>query len=364
VSSTVFFTGFPGFLGTELLPRVLRRSPQAEAVCLVQPQYLAMARERAAELERADERIAGRIRLVEGDITRPDLALGDARAGLAEEITEVFHLAAVYDLEVARDVGMRVNVDGTRHVLDLCGDCPRLERLHYVSTCYVSGRWPGIFRESDLVLGQRFNNYYEETKHLAEVLVAERAAAGLPVTIYRPWVVGGDSETGATQKFDGPYFIVRWLLKQPRVALLPMVGDPEGYRFNIVPRDFVVDGIDVLSARSDTVGGTYALADPRPYTIRELVELFGRVTRRRVVTFRLPLKLAQWALRRIPGLQGLMGTPPASVAYLSHPTHYTTDAATELLEEEGVTLPDRATWFAAMAEFVRKHPDVTSKAMV
>jgi thioester reductase-like protein len=364
VPPTVFFTGFPGFLGSELLPRVLRRSPDAEAVCLVQPRFAAMARERADALERADEKLAGRIRLVEGDITRPDLGLGEARAALADEVTEVFHLAAVYDLEVPRDVGMRVNVDGTRHVLDLCDACPRLERLHYVSTCYVSGRWPGIFRESDLAVGQRFNNHYEETKHLAEVLVAERAAAGLPVTTYRPSVVGGDSATGATQKYDGPYFLVRWLLKQPRIAFLPMVGDPDGYRFNIVPRDFVVDGIDALAARSDTIGGTYALADPRPYTIREMVALFERVTRRRVITFRLPLGLAQWALRRIPGLQRLMGIPPAAVAYLSHPAHYTTDAATALLEEEGVLLPDRATWFAAMADFVREHPDVSSKAMV
>ena len=364
MSRVIFFTGFPGFLGTELLPRVLRRAPDARAVCLVQPHFAAQARRRAAELERADERLTGRIEMVEGDITRPDLGLGEARDGLAARITEVFHLAAVYDLEVARDVGMRVNVDGTRHVLDLCAASPDLQRLHYVSTCYVSGRWAGIFRETDLQLGQRFNNYYEETKHLAEVLVAERAAAGMPVTTYRPAVVGGDSETGATQKFDGPYFIVRWLLKQPRLAFLPVVGDPEGYRFNIVPRDFVVDGIDALSARQDTVGGTYALADPRPYTIRELITLFGRVTRRRVLTFPLPLGLAQWALRRVPGLQALMGIPPAAVAYLSQPTHYTTDAATPLLEEEGVRLPDRARWFAAMAEFVRDHPDTSSEAMI
>ena len=364
MAEVVFFTGFPGFLGTELLPRVLRRSPGAEAVCLVQPQFLDQARRRADELAAADEQLAGRIRLVEGDITRPDLGLGGERDELLASIREVFHLAAVYDLEVSRSLGLRVNVDGTRHVLDLCEQAPDLQRLHYVSTCYVSGRWPGIFREDDLVLGQRFSNHYEETKYLAEVLVRERAAAGQPVTTYRPAVVGGDSATGATQKYDGPYFLVRWMLKQPRVAFVPMVGDPEGYRFNIVPRDYVIDAIAALSAREDTVGGTYALADPRPYTIAEMMELFSRVTRRRLVTFRLPLGLAQWALRRIPGLQRLMQIPPAAVAYLSHPTHYTTDAATPLLEEEGIHLPDRAAWFAAMADFVRANPDVSSKAMV
>ena len=364
MAEAVFFTGFPGFLGSELLPRVLRRAPGLEAVCLVQPRFADLARRRAAELEAADERLAGRIRLVEGDITLPDLGLGEQRARLLEEIRDVYHLAAVYDLEVARELGLRVNVEGTRHVLDLCADCPDLRRLHYVSTCYVSGRWPGIFREGELVLGQRFNNHYEQTKYLAEVLVRERMAGGLPATIYRPAVVGGDSATGATQKYDGPYFLVRWLLKQPRVALVPMVGDPEGYRFNIVPRDFVLDGIEALSGRDDTVGATYALADPRPYTIAEMLALLGRATDRRVVTFRLPLPLAQWALRRVPGLQRLMQIPPAAVAYLSHPTHYTTDEAAPLLAEEGVRLPDRATWFTAMADFVRAHPQVSSDAMV
>jgi thioester reductase-like protein len=362
--STVLLTGFPGFLGSELLPRILRRDADVEAVCLVQERFLPLARQRADDLVAADPSLAGRIELVEGDITAPDLGLGDARADLLSRTSEVYHLAAVYDLEVERDLAMRVNVDGTRHVVDFCNDAADLERLHYVSTCYVSGRWPGIFRETDLVKGQRFNNFYEETKYLAEVLVAEAREAGLPTTVYRPAVVGGDSTTGATQKFDGPYFVARWLLKQPRVAVMPLIGDPDGYRFNVVPRDYVIDGIETLSGRDDTVGGTYALADPEPYTIRELVDLLGEVTDRNLVTVPLPLGVARGALRRVPGLEGLMGIPPAAVNYFTHPTHYTTDEAHSVLRPEGVHLPDRETWFRAMAAFVRANPDVPSAAMV
>ena len=364
MSRTVLFTGFPGFLGTRLLPRVLRRSPEMEAVCLVQGRFLSLAHERVDELVAEDASLAGRIRLIEGDITRPDLGLAGEREELAHRVVEVWHLAAVYDLEVTRELGMAVNVDGTRHVLDFCDACDGLERLQYVSTCYVSGRWPGIFRETDLEKGQRFNNFYEETKHLAEVLVQRRMAAGMPATIYRPSVVGGDSRTGATQKYDGPYFLLRWLLKQPRVALLPAVGDPEGYRFNVVPSDFVVEAIDALGAREDTAGGVYALADPEPYTIRELMDLFSRTTDRRLIEVPLPRRVAKTALQRVPGLEGLMGIPPAAVDYFTHPTHYTTDEASRLLAEEGVRLPDREAWFVAMSAFVRDHPDVPSDAMV
>ncbi|MEX1165146.1 MAG: SDR family oxidoreductase [Nitriliruptor sp.] len=361
---TVLFTGFPGFLGTELLPRVLHRDPEAVAVCLVQRSFLELARARVDQLVAADASTADRIELVVGDITKSDLGLGDAYADLVARTNEVFHLAAVYDLEVARPVGMAVNVDGTRHVVDFCRACPDLDRLQYVSTCYVSGRWPGIFRETDLVKGQRFNNFYEETKYLAEVIVAEAAADGLPTTIYRPSVVGGDSTTGATQKYDGPYFILRWLVKQPRVAVMPTVGDPDGYRFNIVPRDYVVDAIDALAARDDTLGATYALADPEPYTIRDLIELFSEATNKRLVTVPLTMGIAKFALRRVPGVQALMGLPPASVNYFSHPAHYTTDQADAALVEDGIARPDRETWFRAMAAYVKANPDVPSQAMI
>jgi thioester reductase-like protein len=364
VARTVLFTGFPGFLGTRMLPRVLHRDPDAEAVCLVQARFLELAHQRVDELVAEDGSLSGRIRLVEGDITQPDLGLGGERSELVASTVEVWHLAAVYDLEVSRELGMAVNVDGTRHVLELCDACPDLERLQYVSTCYVSGRWPGIFRESDLAKGQTFNNYYEETKHLAEVLVQERMADGMPATIYRPSVVGGHSKTGETQKYDGPYFLLRWLLKQPRVALLPAIGDPEGYRFNVVPSDFVVEAIDALAGRKDTAGGVYSLADPEPYTIRELIELFSRTTGRRLIEIPLTRKVAKGALQHVPGLTGLMGIPPAAVDYFTHPTHYTTDEASRLLAEEGIELPDREAWFVAMTGFVRDNPDVSSDAMV
>ncbi|MTV24848.1 SDR family oxidoreductase [Nitriliruptoraceae bacterium ZYF776] len=361
---TVLFTGFPGFLGSELLPRVLRREADAVAVCLVQDRFLPLAQQRVAELVAADGSLVGRIELVIGDITVPDLGLGDRYAALGADVREVFHLAAVYDLEVPRSLGLAVNVRGTRNVVELCRAAPDLERLQYVSTCYVSGRYPGIFRETDLVKGQRFNNFYEETKHLAEVVVAEAVADGLPATTYRPSVVGGDATTGATQKYDGPYFVLRWLLKQPKVAIMPLAGDPDGYRFNIVPRDFVVDAIDALSARSDTVGGTYALADPEPYTIRELVERCGAATGKRVVTVPLSMRTAKNLLTHVPGVETLLGFPPASVNYFSHPTHYTTDLADALLAEEGVQRPDRDRWLRAMASFVAANPDVGSAAMV
>jgi thioester reductase-like protein len=360
---THFFTGFPGFLGSELLPRVLERVPGSEAVCLVQPRFAALARERAEELARRSPALAGRIRIAKGDITLPGLGL-DGAGALRERVAAVWHLAAVYDLSVPREVGMRVNVDGTRNVLDFARGCPGLERLHYVSTCYVSGRWAGEFGEDDLERGQRFNNFYEETKYLAEVEVRRAVREGLPAVVYRPAVVVGDSATGATQKYDGPYYVVRWLLRQPRaLALLPVVGDPRRFVFNVVPRDFVVDALAWLSARPDAVGRTYALADPDPLTVDAMIRVLGRATRRRVVRVPLPRRVARGAIEHVPGVYRLMGIPAPAVDYFVHPTRYGTAAARAGLAGSGIRVPRFTEYADRLVRFVREHPEVGSAAM-
>ena len=220
--AVLFLTGFPGFLGSTLLPRLLADRPVDRAVCLVQPRWAPLATQAVGRLAHAAPHTRGRIELTEGDIVEPDLAL--ARASWQTQVTEAFHFAAAYELGVPRAIAQQVNVDGTRHVLRACGDWPHLQRFHYVSTCFVSGRYDGVFHEADLDVGQTFNNHYEESKALAERHVREAMRSGLATTVYRPAVVVGDTQTGETQKFDGPYCVLQLLLKQPRIAIRYAVG--------------------------------------------------------------------------------------------------------------------------------------------
>ncbi len=357
---TVLMTGFPGFLGSALLPGILRRT-DGEALCLVQAKFAALAERRVEELTASDEALRGRIRLLEGDITIP--GLGVAPDAL-RDVSEAWHLAAVYDLAVQRELGMLVNVEGTRNVLDALEHCPSLERVHYFSTCYVSGRYAGPFAEDDLEVGAPFNNYYEETKHLAEVDVRRRMKGGLPATIYRPSIVVGDSRTGETQKYDGPYFIMQWLLRQPSRAVLPTAGDPTVTRVNVVPRDFIVDAVGYLSGLSASSGRTYQLADPHPLTVDEIADTLARATGRKLIKVPLPRAVAKGALARIPPLYKLMRIPPESVDYFAHPTHYLTDHVRADLAGSGIEVPPFRSYAARLVEFVRHHPEVGSAAMV
>ena len=338
---TVFFTGYPGFLGTALLPRVLQRLPEAAAVCLVQDKFASLARERSREF-------GDRVRIVEGDITAP-ISLPTV------DIIEIYHLAAVYDLSVRRDVGIRVNVDGTRKVLDFAERCSSLRRLHYISTCYVSGRHDGVFREDDLDVGQSFNNFYEETKFLAEVEVRKRTQ--LPSTIYRPAVVVGDSRTGQTQKFDGPYYVMQWILRQPRVAMLPVVGRPAKYRFNVVPRDFIIDAIDYLSGgQPPTAVRCYHLADPWPLTVDEIINAIARASARKIIRIPLPLSIARVGAP-------LLRIPSAAVNYFTHPTTYDTTNAQRDLAGSGISVPRLTDYLPRLIEFALAHPEIGARGM-
>jgi nucleoside-diphosphate-sugar epimerase len=350
----IFLTGFPGFLGSELLPRLLTRDRIDFAVCLIQPRFATLARERLSTIVAAHPNLEGRVRLVEGDITAPIQVD-------TTNISAIYHLAAVYDLTVSRDTGMRVNVEGTKNVLDFAERCNGFRRFHYVSTCYVSGRHHGVFAEADLDVGQSFNNFYEETKYLAEVEVRKRMRGGIPATIYRPSVVVGDSVTGATQKFDGPYFVMQWLLRQSQIAVLPVAGNPRRHHFNVVPREFIINAIDRLSALDESLGRTYHLADPDPLTVDETIAVIARAAGRRVLRVPMPASVAKWALRSIPGVYGLMKIPPQAVDYFVHPTEYdTTNAQRDL---GGVTVPRFAKYLPQLIEFFRAHPEISSAAM-
>lgn len=360
----LLMTGFPGFLGAALLPRLLDRRDGWRAVCLVQPQHLGTAARRLDELVRDHPRLDGRVTLVEGDITLPGLGVGETERSALSDVQEVWHLAAVYDLAVGRELAQRVNVDGTAHVLDFCRSRATFSRLQYVSTCYVSGAYDGEFREEMLEEGQRFRNHYEETKFEAERLVREAMAQGLPATIYRPGIVVGDSETGETQKYDGPYFLATFLRRQAPIAFVPAVGDLDTVKVCLVPRDFVVEAMDRLSTLDRSLGRTYALTDPDPPTARELVDTFGHRLGKRVVWVPLPLWPTRAVVGAVPGMERLLGLPAESLDYFASPTSYSTINTTTDLADLGVICPGFASYAGHLIDYLVSHPEVDARAMV
>jgi thioester reductase-like protein len=339
---TYLLTGFPGFLAGRLVPRLLEDDDEARIVALVEPRMVQRARALAPD----------GVDVQPGDITDPRLGLDDRTyERLAAETIKVFHLAAVYDLAVGSELAERVNVQGSQHVIDFCRAASQLERHHYISTAYVAGTRSGLVLEDDLAKGQDFKNFYESTKFAAEVLVRASMDA-VPTTIYRPAIVVGDSQTGETQKFDGPYYLLRSMAGPTGSLLQVGRGDAS---FNVVPVDFVVDAIAAGARDPEAVGHTLHLVDPEPVTSHELARLLAVEYTGREPKIPLPpgvvdRSLKFGAIRKLFG-----GTPRESIVYLNHPVVFDTAQAGEVLGRNGLRCPRFPEYVGAMVAFYREH---------
>jgi thioester reductase-like protein len=291
----VLLTGATGFVGMELLRRFLERG-ERRIHALV----------RAADDRAAAERLPGHPRLhaVAGDIEEPGLGLSEpTRERLAEDVTTVVHCAASISFDLSLEKSRRVNVDGTRNVVEVAERCHRLERLTYVSTAYVAGEPRGLFREDQLDVGQRFRNPYERSKFEAERMIRERAA-GLPLQVLRPSIVVGDSRTGRTSSFN----VLYGPLKAFARGRIPAIPARRSSPVDIVPVDYVADRAYELIA--DGPDGTFHLVAGRnATTVGRLLELTAGHLRRKPPTVLPPGVYSRivhpWLRRKYAGLRRL-----------------------------------------------------------
>ncbi|MEQ1764479.1 MAG: SDR family oxidoreductase [Pyrinomonadaceae bacterium] len=350
----IFVTGFPGFIAGRLVERLA--ADGTRSYLLVQPAFVEAA---IRSVERISERSGVGLEnfsIVEGDITKADLGIDpEDLAIIREETTDVFHLAAVYDLAVAKDVADAVNVRGTENVNELVRSLPNLRRYNYISTCYVAGRRTGHILETDLEHDAGFRNNYEETKYLAELSV-DKLKSEVPLTIFRPSVVVGDSQTGETAKYDGIYSLIHYLRKAPKLLRFLNVGNKK-VRLNLVPVDFVVEAITALSNDESAVSKTVALADPNPLATADIFDSIVKELTGKKSVVAVPPSVTERTLM-LPISPPITGLPHSGVPYFFLPQTYDTTVADQLLTRHGIDCPRFHDYLPNLMKFVSEHPDL------
>ena len=349
---TFFITGFPGFIASRLLRRLAKSG--GNFFLLVQPSLRARAQQEISELVAGTGQSATSFHIMEGDISQPDLglALRDRDAAL-QETTRVFHLAAIYDLAVAREVALRVNVAGTRNLNDLARSMPRLRQYHHVSTCYVAGKREGAILETELRHEAGFRNFYEESKYLAELEV-EALKNELPVTIHRPAVVCGDSRTGKTVKYDGVYYLIHYLLRWPGPLSFFNIGNHD-VCLNLVPVDFVVEALAALACDDAAIGKTLQLADPNPLTTNQLFNAIAKSINGGRSHITVPPSWVQFSLM-LPPSPRITGLPHHAVPYFFVKQTYDTSQAQQQLDSHHIQCPSFIDYVDRIVDYAAKHP--------
>ncbi|MFL5840789.1 MAG: SDR family oxidoreductase [Thermoleophilaceae bacterium] len=271
MSDTLLLTGGTGFLGMELIARMLEQDEGPDIVLAVRARdeqdVEARLARLVAQLYDTVPASARRLSAVRADLTSPDLGMTAAdRRALAERVDRVIHCAASISFTLPLPEAREINVAGTRRMIELARGLPQLERLVHVSTAYVAGRAPGVFRETDAG-GSGFRNTYERTK-----LEAEHAVAGaddLPSVVVRPSIVVGESDSGWTSAFN----VLYWPLQAFARGVLDTVpADPNGV-VDMVPVDWVADIIERAAFAPGASGRFHAVAGDRAVSVDELIDL-------------------------------------------------------------------------------------------
>lgn len=278
--AAVLLTGATGFVGMELLARYLERTDR-EVLALVRASDDAAADERLRATLKSHHEIEdvapGRLTAIAADIEQEGLGLAPERQReLAERVSEIVHAAASVSFSLPIEDSRRINVEGTRYLLDFAlqaASSGGLSRFGYISTAYVAGTHEGEFGEDQLEVGQDFRNPYEQSKFEAERLVRSHADR-LPVQIFRPSIVVGERTTGWTASFNVLYSPLKAFAR----GALPALPARRSAPVDVVPIDYVADAIFALATGpiEDTPETFQLVAGRHATTVGRLVELAAR----------------------------------------------------------------------------------------
>ncbi|MFM9435110.1 amino acid adenylation domain-containing protein/thioester reductase-like protein [Janthinobacterium sp. CG_23.3] len=271
VAKAIFLTGGSGFLGAYLLHDLLRGS-DARLYCLIradgEEEGLQRIKDNLATYGLWYASLAARICPVPGDLAAPLLGLTPERfAALAQQIDVIYHNGAWVNFTFPYQSLKASNVAGTQEVIRLASQTRR-KPLHFISTVSV---FPAT-KDAALTMleSDPLNNWeglssgYSQSKWVAEKLVSLAGERGLPVSIYRPGTITGDSKTGTCNTSD---LIFRMLKGCVQLGLAPQTDAMVG----MVAVDYVSAAIVHLSRQQASLSRAFHIVNPRYAPLNELV---------------------------------------------------------------------------------------------
>jgi len=348
----VFVTGFPGFLTSKIIEELLLDRGEVIYALVLQTELKKAEKKKQKLLHGQD---ADRLILLTGDITMPNLSLDlPTIQTLKKEVRYVWHLAAIYDLAVPQAVAQKINVVGTSNVNAFVRCLPNLERYMYFSTAYVAGTREGILKEDELIRPPAFKNFYEETKFEAEQLV-DALKGDVPVTIIRPGIVRGNSVTGETIKFDGPYFFLIMIDRLKKLPVLPYIGRSTS-TINVVPVDYIVNASIHLCYLPEAANETVHLTDPQPHPVEEVYRAMVMEITGERPKGRLPFGLAKAGLS-MKAIRKMLGVEVETLDYLTWNATFDTSNADRLLINSGIKCADFLSTLPSMINFYENNKD-------
>lgn len=293
-----------------------------------------------------------------GDLNSQFMGL-DKTSYSFSDFDHVFHLAAVYDLGAPEKLVMETNVQGTERLFSTLVSSGFAGRVHMLSSMAVAGDFQGTFSEDMFDEGQEHSHTYHLSKFQSEACARRfRDEHNMDLRIYRPSAVVGDSTSGEIDKIDGPYYMCLLVsfLKRYLPSWVPILVPKLKANLDVVPRDYLVEAILLLSQSEDLGGQTcFHLTGTQSLPLHKAFTQILRAADGPKVGFSLPvrssgiqggvfkqlgmlkqLKAVQIAL---DGLFEKLGIPSSVFSALMPGLKFSADSTQKLLVKQGLRAP-------------------------
>ncbi len=255
--NTYFITGATGVLGSAIVKELLS-NPENRLVLLVRAENELVLQKRITELLSflgVGEKTRDRMDFIRGDVEleRFGLHLGNF-IKLGDQVTHIIHSAASVRMNYSLERARLAAVTATEHVLQLARLSRKnglLQKMEAVSTVGVGGRYYGALPEQWLNTPRNFHNTYEQSKAEAEIILKTEVDQGMPITVHRPSMIVGDSQTGRILNFQIFYYLLEFITGRRTWGVMPDISDRH---VDAIPVDYVARAISWSSKNPETIG--------------------------------------------------------------------------------------------------------------
>ena len=305
---------------------------------------------------------AKRIVALRGDVTLPRFGLTDTQYDeVSRQTSHIVHSAAIVKMNLPLEEARNSAVSSVKSILELAAASRShgaLKKVDIVSTVGVGGLTPGLIPEEPLPDVQHFHNTYEASKSEAERYIRNHAG-DLPVTVHRPSMVVGNSQTGKIVHFQVFYHLCEFL--SGRHTPLGLVPKTTGVYLDTIPVDYVVKAIAYSALNPAATSGQlfHLCSGPSDaVSISALMELIktmfpadGRKTPRAISSalFRsaLPVMARFVGEKQKKGLLNL----PIFLDYLDVPQQFSNARSSRFFSEVGLDVPKTENYLGAVLAY-------------
>ena len=341
-----FITGATGFVGREFIRYLLKQGVNANSITvLVRSGQASSSTEKFINALKdivEQDKLVG-INVVDGDVRVKRFGLDNSGWEKLTLSSHIVHMAALTSFDADIATARQCNVDGVKNIIELANAAKNksvLQRWAHVSTAYVVGSRIDKVKANELDNGGGFRNSYEQSKHEAEQLLNSMINQ-FPLTIFRPSIIVGRSDSGAAGNCNTVYWAIRnYLSGQTKIyanAETPL---------DLIPVDYVVSAIYQLMENKQSCGKTILLAggDKTTVTLSEfaqhissyldspLPELVDPAKLKRIKMLMSIAKLSKRHRRFIVQAQSYL-------PYFSQNPRFDTSETEKLLQHTGISVP-------------------------